>query len=158
MDIVDCLRFIEDNLNEFLNYESNVKNNDLNDLVLVNKKYAIFSFFDDIHFLIKKIFRDSIQYLDWYIKFKNEINQYNPCAKETPELSFIPFYKSQRKGMGNVIRENINNEILEKICYPEIYNNKLHIFSTLDHEISSCIISYFTDYYSYIGGYKILFD
>ena len=49
MDIVDCLRFIEDNLNEFLNYESNVKNNDLNDLVLVNKKYAIFSFFDDIN-------------------------------------------------------------------------------------------------------------
>ena len=155
--IVDCLRFIEDNLNEFINYESNVKNTDLNDLVLVNQKYAIFSFFDDIHFLIKKIFGDSIQYLDWYIKFKNEINQFNPCANEIPESSYLPFYKSQMKGIGNIIRENINNEILERICYPEIYNNKLHIFNTLDHEISSCIISYFTDYFSYIGGYKILF-
>jgi hypothetical protein len=60
--IIDCLKFIEKNFKEFLIYETNIKNTELTDLVLLEKKYAIFSFFDDIHFLLKKIFADSSQY------------------------------------------------------------------------------------------------
>ena len=48
-----ALKYIEQNLNEFIDYQNNIKNTDLNDLVLINKKFAIFSFYDDIHFLIK---------------------------------------------------------------------------------------------------------
>ena len=50
--IVDCLKYIEENSPDFIEYQNNIKSTDLNDLVLINKKYAIFSFFDDIHFLI----------------------------------------------------------------------------------------------------------
>ena len=146
--IVDCLKFIEKNLNEFTDYQNNLKNSDLNDLVLMNKKFAIFSFYDDIHFLIKKIFGDSTQYLDWYIDFKDQINKFNPAAnKKVKEIENIPLYKDQ---------EGSNNP-MERICAPEIYNNQEHIFTTLDKEISSCIIAYFTDYFNFKEGYKTLF-
>ena len=146
--IVDCLKFIEENLDDFIQYQYNIKGTDLNDLVLINKKYAIFSFFDDIHFLIKKIFGDSVQYLDWYIKFQNEINKFNPAAIENLEESLIPIYN-------NKIEEQ--NKSFQKICFPSIYYNSKHIFHTLDKEISSCIISYFTDYFSFIGGFQLIF-
>ena len=146
--IVDCLKFIAKNLNEFTDYQNNLKNSDLNDLVLMNKKFAIFSFYDDIHFLIKKIFGDSTQYLDWYIEFKDQINKFNPAAnKKVKEIENIPLYKDQ---------EGTNNS-MERICAPEIYNNQEHIFTTLDKEISSCIIAYFTDYFNFKEGYKTLF-
>ena len=146
--IVDCLKFIENNLNEFTDYQNNLKNSDLNDLVLMNKKFAIFSFYDDIHFLIKKIFGDSSQYLDWYIEFKDQINEFNPAAKKhLEEMENIPLYKDQ---------DGINN-LMERICVKEIYNNEKHIFTTLDKEISSCIIAYFTDYFNFKEGYKTLF-
>ena len=146
--IVDCLKFIAKNLNEFTDYQTNIKNNELNDLVLINKKFAIFSFYDDIHFLIKKIFGDSAQYLDWYIEFKQEINKFNPAAKKhVEEIENIPLYKDQEG----------NNNSMERICAKEIYNNQEHIFTTLDKEISSCIIGYFTDYFNFKEGYKTLF-
>ena len=153
--IVDCLKYIESNLDEFIEFQNNIKNSDLKDFVLINNKCAIFSFFDDIHFLIKKIFGDSIQYLDWYIKFKEEINNFNPCAIDNPKQLLFPFYKvSQREENNNIEKRN---NLMDQICSPEIYKNKLHIFNTLDKEISSCIIAYFTDYFSYIQGYKIIF-
>ena len=146
--IVDCLKFIEKNLSEFTDYQNNIKNGELNDLVLINKKFAIFSFYDDIHFLIKKIFGDSAQYLDWYIEFKDQINLFNPALnKKVKEIENIPLYKDQ---------EGTNN-LMERICAKEIYNNKDHIFTTLDKEISSCIIGYFTDYFNFKEGYKTLF-
>ena len=149
--IVDCLKIIKNNLNKFLDFQNNIKNTELNDLVLINKQYAVFSFFDDIHFLIKKIFGDSIEYLDWYIKFKKEINQFNPAAINNPNILLqIPFYTHQNGG--------INNNKMTKICSEDIYNNTSHIFNTLDQEISSCIIAYFTDYFNFIGGYKLLFE
>ena len=158
--IVDCLKYIEKNINEFIDYQNIIKNSELNDLVLINKKYAIFSFYDDIHFLIKKIFGDSEQYLEWYIKFKNDINNFNPTAADNTEIKCLPLYKEENEF--NIIIDNDNNgndgnKLLDKICAPEIYKNKLHKFNTLDKEISSCIIAYFTDYFSYIEGYKSLF-
>ena len=50
--IVDCLKFIERNLHDFLSFETNIKNTELADLVLLDKKFAIFSFFDDVHWLL----------------------------------------------------------------------------------------------------------
>ena len=144
--IIDCLKFIEKNFKEFLIYETNIKNTELTDLVLLEKKYAIFSFFDDIHFLLKKIFADSSQYLDWYINYKKEIIKINPASNTNKEidssLNSLPHYKDNS---------------LEKICISEIYDNYLHIFYTLDKEINSSIIAYFVDYFSHYDGFKILF-
>ena len=154
--IVDCLKYIEENLADFIEYQNNIKSTDLNDLVLINKKYAIFSFFDDIHFLIKKIFGDSIQYLDWYIQYKNVINQFNPAAINNLDKnkSLIPIYNDESIGKNDI---KDANKSIQKICFPSIYYNTNHIFHTLDKEISSCIIGYFTDYFSFIGGFESLF-
>ena len=144
--IVDCLKFIEKNFEDFLSFESNIKNTDLADIVLLEKKFSIFAFYDDIHFLLKKIFGDSSSYLDWYIKFKNDINKFNPALNTKGNIDKskynIPIYK---------------DETLEKICVKEIYDNPRHIFYTLDKEINSSIIAYFVDYFSHIDGFKILF-
>ena len=63
--ICDCLKFIKDNYEDFLKYLNDIKPTQFKDLVLINKKYAVYSFFDDIYFLIKKIFGDCPEYLDW---------------------------------------------------------------------------------------------
>ena len=42
-------KFIEKNLHDFLSFETNIKSTELADLVLLDKKFAIFSFFHDIH-------------------------------------------------------------------------------------------------------------
>ena len=95
--------------------------------------------------------------LEWYIKFKNEINEFNPCVVNNNNNNFISNYKNNEENANNIIIEDGNNKLMEKICSPGIYNNKSHIFHTLNKEISSCIISYFIDYFNFIGGYKVLF-
>ena len=144
--IIDCLKFIVTNIQDFISFETNIKNTELNDLVLLDKKFAIFSFFDDIHFLLKKIFADSPKYLDWYIKYKKEINKFNPALNTNIDIDSskynIPSYKE---------------ETLKKICVKEIYDNILHTFYTLDKEINSVIIAYLVDYFSQKDGFKFLF-
>ena len=144
--IVDCLKFIEGNFEDFLSFQSNIKNTDLSDLVLLDKKFSIFIFYDDIHFLLKKIFADSQNYLDWYIKFQDNINQFNPALNTKGNIDKskynIPIYK---------------DGTLKKICIKKIYDNESHLFYTLDKEINSGVIAYFVDYFSYIDGFKILF-
>ena len=146
--IIDCLKFIEKNFKEFIEYETSIKNTELADLVLLEKKYAIFSFFDDIHFLLKKIFADSPQYLNWYINLKKELISFNPALNSNkinlldPSLNNLPQYSN-----GN----------LKKICINEIYDNIRHIFYTLDKEINSGLVAYFVDYFNHFDGFKILF-
>ena len=146
--IIDCLKFIRKNFKEFIEYETTIKNTELADLVLLNKKFAIFSFFDDIHFLLKKIFADSPQYLNWYIKLKKELMDFNPALNTNkinmldPELNNLP---------------NYSNGKLKKICINKIYDNLLHTFYTLDKEINTGLVAYFVDYFNYFDGFKILF-
>lgn len=151
--ICNCLNYINDNLEDFLEYENKIKNTQLKDIVLINKKYAIFSFFDDINFLIRKIFGDSKDYLDWYIIYEDEINKFNPSINDNPHVLSIselfPLYKDQKGGY-------YKYRLIERICLPEVYI-RTHKFYTLDKKISSCIIAYFVDYFNYLGGYTILF-
>ena len=146
--IIDCLKFIRNNFKEFIEYETTIKNTELADLVLLDKKFAIFSFFDDIHFLLKKIFADSPQYLNWYIKYKKELMDFNPALNINkinmlnPELGNLP---------------NYSNGKLKKICINEIYDNLHHTFYTLDKEINTGLVAYFVDYFNHFDGFKILF-
>ena len=146
--IIDCLKFIRNNFKEFIEYETTIKNTELADLVLLDKKFAIFSFFDDIHFLLKKIFADSPQYLNWYIKYKKELMDFNPALNINkinmlnPELDNLP---------------NYSNGKLKKICINEIYDNLHHTFYTLDKEINTGLVAYFVDYFNHFDGFKILF-
>ena len=151
--ICDCLKFIEENIEDFLKYQNEIKNSENQDYILISKKYAIYSFFDDIHYLIKKIFGDSIQYLDWYITYKDDINGFIPSINDTPKIQSIselfPLYKDQKGG-------NNKYKLMKKICLPQVYN-RMHIFHTLDKNISSCIMAYIVDYFNFIGGYDTLF-
>ena len=146
--IIDCLKFIEKNFQEFLEYEISIKNTELTDIVLFDKKYAIFSFFDDINFLLKKIFSDSPEYIDWYIKFKKDL------------IKIIPSYELKINNNIDSSLDNIpqyKNGKLKKICDDNIYDNELHKFYTFDREINSGILAYFVDYFSFNDGFKILF-
>jgi len=152
--ICDCLNYIESNLKEFLLFQDDIKFSQLKDCVLLDKKYSIFSFFDDINILIKKIFGDSSEYLDWYIKFRDNINMFNPAVNDNPKTSNISkillLYKDQKGGIKDL-------KLMKKTCLPEVYN-KQHMFHTLNKSISSCIIAYFVDYFNFIGGYEKLFN
>ena len=146
--IIDCLKFIEKNFKEFIEYETSIKNTELADLVLLEKKYAIFSFFDDIHFLLKKIFADSPQYLNWYINLKKELISFNPALNSNKINLLDP-------SLNNL--QQYSNGNLKKICINEIYDNIRHIFYTLDKEINSGLVAYFVDYFNHFDGFKILF-
>ena len=162
MDImIDCLKYIDKNIKDFIIFESSIRNTELNDMVLLDKKYSIFSFFDDIHFLLKKIFGDSSEYLDWYIINKKDIVKFNPSLNtkniNMKGINNDPIFNSMPLPLYNNEANDENGKILEKICVKEIYDNYQHIFHTLDKEINSGIIAYFVDYFSYYGGFKILF-
>ena len=152
--ICDCLKFIENNLEDFLKFQNEIKHSEYNDYILICKKYAIYSFFSDIHYLMKKIFADSAEYLDWYITYKDKIAQFIPSINDNPNIKSIselfPLYKDQKGG-------DSKYKLMTKICLPQVYK-KTHIFHTLDKKINSCIIAYFADYFNCIGGYDTLFN
>ena len=77
--ICDCLKYINKNLEDFIKYKNIIKNSENKAYELISKKFAIYSFFDDIHYLIKKIFCDAKEYLEWYKTFESEIKQFNPA-------------------------------------------------------------------------------
>ena len=151
--ICDCLKFIEENFEDFLKYQNDIKQTQFKDLVLINKTYAIYSFFDDISILMKKIFGDCSDYLDWYIKYKSDIYYFIPtltCLQKGSLYSdLFPLYEDQPKG-------DKPFKLLKKSCIKEAYI-KDNIYFTLDKKISSCIIAYFIDYFKYLNGYDILF-
>ena len=152
--ISDCLIFIKDNLDDFLKFQNKIKeNNKLKDYVLLSNKFAIYSFFDDIQYLMKKLFGDSSQYLEWYTLYKDEIMKFIPTINENPQKNSIselfPLYKDQKGG-------NSKYKLMDRICLKEVYN-KNHFFHTLDKSINSCIIAYFVDYFNYTKGYDTLF-
>ena len=152
--ICDCLNFIEDNLSEFLKYHNEIKQTQFKDLVLLNKNYAIYSSFDDIYFLLKKIFADTPLYLDWYTKYKKDINNFIPTSNVLQNIShysiLFPLYEDQTKGDKSI-------KLLKKSCLIEAYNEN-NIYYTLDKKIYSYIIAYFVDYFNFLNGYDILFS
>ena len=152
--ICDCLKFIQDNLSDFLKYHNEIKQTQFKDLVLLNKNYAIYSSFDDIYFLIKKIFADTPQYLEWYMKYKSDINYFIPTSNVLQNIShysiLFPLYEDQTKGDKSI-------KLLKKSCLVEAYNEH-NIYYTLDKKIYSYIIAYFVDYFNFLDGYDILFS
>ena len=156
--ICDCLKFIKDNYEDFLKYLNDIKPTQFKDLVLINKKYAVYSFFDDIHFLIKKIFGECPEYLDWYIKYRSDMIYFIPSINNNTYINqniklyseLFPLYEDQNMGDNNI-------KLLKKICASEAYSSN-HNYFTLDKKINSFIIAYFIDYFHFLDGYNILFN
>ena len=150
----DCLKFIESYFEDYLKFENEIKNSEYKDYILISKKYAIFSAFSDINYLMRKIFGDSAQYLDWYMAYQDNIIQFIPSVNDNPNSKSIcelfPLYQDQKGG-------DSKYKLMKKTCLEQVYK-KSHIFHTLDKKIYSCIIAYFVDYFNYIGGYDTLFN
>ena len=86
-------KYILENIEEFIYYKKEIINTELEDLKIINKKCAFFSFFDESYDLLSKIFGNIKYCLYWYKGFENELN------------SIIPFYIND---------ENKNGE---KMCF-----------------------------------------
>ena len=84
------------------------------------------------------------------------VNQFNPAVINNQDKikSLIPIYNDESKEKNYI---NDANKSIQKICFPSLSYNINLLFHTLDKEISSCIIGYFTNYFSFIGGFESLF-
>ena len=70
------MKFIELNINDFVNYKKIINNIELTVLVLINPKHACYMIFDDVFILIYKILWNSA------IKYKDNIlNLYHHYLK-----------------------------------------------------------------------------
>jgi len=125
--------YINQNFEDFLNYKNNMVDSELSDLVLFDKKYAIFSFWDDANILMNKIFIKNKNYFVWFIESEKVLQKIMPSSPNLKKIgakdklicplyeSQIDFYKLQNY---NYITKNGNILKLKKICVEDAYKNK----------------------------------
>ena len=131
-------KYILENIEEFIYYKKEIINTELEDLKIINKKCAFFSFFDESYDLLSKIFGNIKYCLYWYNGFENELN------------SIIPFYINDENS-----ENNVNKVKLKKICLDNAYDIKT-TYTTERMRIKSRYISYFIDYFNDINGFSYL--
>ena len=158
--------YISNNFEEFLNYKNNIVDTDLADLVLFNKKYAIFSFWDDANLLMNKIFLNNKNYLDWFNESEKILQKIIPSSSNFKKITsndklLCPLYEDQifsiKNQNYNYSSRNGNHNIkLKRICIENAYKN-----FTIEHKgykFHAYILAYFIDYFYALGGYNALFS
>ena len=157
--------YINQNFEDFLNYKNNMVDSELSDLVLFDKKYAIFSFWDDANILMNKIFIKNQNYFVWFIESEKVLQKIMPSSPNLKKIgakdklicplyeSQIDFYKLQNY---NYITKNGNILKLKKICVEDAYKNK--VIEINEYKIPTYILAYLIDYFYSLGGYSILFS
>ena len=162
--ISEFYHYINANFDEFINYENNIVGSELSDMVLFNKKYAIFSFWDDANLLMNKIFLNNQNNFEWFVESEKILNKILPSSPNMKKISskdklLCPLYDDQINNFKlqkyNYTLTKSNNLKLRRICVPESYENK-----KIDYKVCKIpiyILSYFIDYFYAIGGYHALF-
>ena len=157
--------YIKDNFGEFLYYKNNIVGSELEDLVLFNKKYAIFSFWDDANLLMNKIFLNNINYLDWFIESEKVLLKVVPSSPNVKKISSnekllyplydtqIPLFKIQNYNYK--LRTGYNLQ-LKRICIDDAYKDSTYVFN--GYKYHTFILSYLIDYFYSLGGYNALFS
>ena len=56
-------------------------------MVLLNKKYAIFSFWDDANLLMNKIFLNNVNYLDWFLESEKVLQKIVPSSQNMKKIT-----------------------------------------------------------------------
>ena len=156
-------QYIKDNFEEFLNYKNNLENSELADIVLFNKKYAIFSFWDDANLLMNKIFINNVNYIDWFIESEKVLQKIIPSSPNWKKITsneklICPLYESQisliKKSNYNFQSRNGQLLTLKNICIENAYKNKV----MENHRYrNTYILAYLIDYFYSLGGYNSLF-
>ena len=99
-------KYILENIEEFIFYQKNIINTELEDLKIINKKCAFFSFFDESYDLLSKIFGNKRYCLYWYSTFEDELNSIIPYFVEDEEknggakkdkMNAYPIYGEEKK-------------------------------------------------------------
>ena len=158
-------KYINNNYDEFINYKEELSNSELADLVLIEKKYAIFSFWEEANLLMNKIFFNNENYLTWFIESEKILQKIIPSSPNFKKITsekkiLVPLYESQMKNIKNnfeyktLFGQSIN---LKHICNKTDYEEGRHIpINNIKAPIY--IIAYFVDYFFALGGYDSLFS
>ena len=161
--LAEFYNFINNNYEEFLNYRNNILNSELEDLVLFNVKYAIFSFWDEAALLMQKIFLRN-PYYSWFIDYEKKLQKIIPSSPNMKKINskdklLCPLYENQITSFKfkNYSYNTRNGEEikLKKICIEDAYKNKNIEYNNLKYQ--AYILAYFIDYFYSLGGYKSLF-
>lgn len=177
-------KYILDNKDEFFYYQNIVNNSQFEDLKIVNKKCAFFSFFTESLNLLSKIFANTTDYLIWFVAFEKELKKILPSIedekiKKIPD--FCPLYeeikeekaekkeekdkndeKKVEKENGKPKMEekskNLNNKLmLKKICLSSAYSYST-TYTSDDMKIKAPIVAYFIDYFNALNGFSYLYQ
>ena len=109
-------KYILDNKDKFFYYQNIIDNPEFEDLKIVNKKCAFFSFFNESLNLLNKILANTTNYLIWFIAFEKELKKILPSnedekIKKKPD--FYPLYEENRDEKKNE-KKTKNDENDEK--------------------------------------------
>ena len=152
-------KYIKNNYDDFINYKNEISISELADLVLIEKKYAIFSFWEEANLLMNKIFFNNEKYLDWFIDSDKVLQKIIPTSPNFKKISsakniFYALYENQIKSLKNndynyktIFGKDL---ILKKISNNDNVNNK--------NNLLIYIINYFIDYFFALDGFKNLFS
>ena len=158
--------YISNNFEDFLYYKNNIVDSELSDLVLFNKKYAIFSFWDDANLLMNKIFLNNNNYFDWFNDSEKVLQKIIPSSSNYKKTTsndklLCPLYEDQISSIKNQnynysSRNGKHNIKLKRICVENAYKNL--IIEHKGYKYHAYILAYFIDYFYVLGGYNALFS
>ena len=152
-----------ENIEEFIFYQKNIINTELEDLKIINKKCAFFSFFDESYDLLSKIFGNKRYCLYWYSTFEDELNSIIPYFVEDEEknggakkdkMNAYPIYGEEKEEEKN-LEKNENEVKLKKICLKNAYNYAT-TFTSDKVKVKAIYIAYFIDYFNAINGFSYI--
>ena len=156
-------KYILENIEDFIYYKNKIKNTELDDLKIINKKCAFFSFFDESSNLLSKIFGNKKYCLFWYTTFQDELKSIIPYyvdeenknggTKKDNEKGY-PHYGDEKEEEKN-LEKNENEVKLKKICLSNAYNI-VTTFTTEKIKIKAIYVAYFIDYFNAINGFSYL--
>ena len=158
-------KYINNNFDDFINYRDELSISELADLVLLERKYAIFAFWEEANLLMNKIFLNNESYIDWFFDSEKILQKIMPSSptfkKITSSKNIIcPLYSTQTKNakVNLEYKSTFGESItLKAICNKTDYEEN-NIISTLNIKIPRYIIAYLIDYFFALRGYDHLFS
>ena len=162
----EFFHYINNNFESFLNYKNTIADSELADIVILDKKYAIFSFWDEANLLMEKIFVNNADYLDWFVESEKVLQKIVPSSPNMKKITsneklLCPLYENQttvfKNQPYNYTLRSGNKMTLSKICMEDKYKSN-NILEIKGHHIHTYILCYLIDYFHGLGGYKVLFS
>ena len=155
-------KYIYENIEEFMYYQNKIINTELEDLKVLNKKCAFFSFFDESCELLQKIFANVKYCLYWYKTFESELKSIVPIQAEDMEeneedenKNEYPLYEKENQLENEKSEVKNDRIILKKICLKNAYK-LVTTFTTDEVRVKAIFVAYFIDYFNALNGFSYL--